>query len=44
MAYDDTHSWVESYVDGCNPVVSDEAYGGTAVCIYRTASSTGITM
>ena len=29
MAYDDAHAWVESYVDGYNPIVSDEAYGGT---------------
>ena len=29
MAYDDAHSWVESYGDGYNPIVSDEAYGGT---------------
>ena len=29
MAYDDAHSWVESYVDGYNPIVSDESYGGT---------------
>ena len=25
----DAHSWVESYVDGYNPIVSDETYGGT---------------
>jgi hypothetical protein len=29
MTYDDAHAWVESYVDGYNPIVSDESYGGT---------------
>ena len=29
MAYDDAHAWIESYVDGYNPIVSDESYGGT---------------
>ena len=29
MAYDDAHTWIESYVDGYNPIVSDESYGGT---------------
>ena len=29
MAYDDAHAWVESYADGCNPIMSDESYGGT---------------
>ena len=27
--YDDARSWAESYVDGYNPIVSDESYGGT---------------
>ena len=29
MAYNDAHTWVESYVDGYNPVVRDEAHGET---------------
>ena len=29
MAYNDAHTWVESYVDGYNPIVRDEAHGET---------------
>lgn len=35
MDYDDTHAWVESYADGCNPIMSDEAYGGTGSLYMR---------